>query len=171
METPALDAILSRRSIRKYTDQPVADELVTELLRAAMAAPSAGNQQPWEFIVVRDRALLESISLSQPYAGMTRDAQLAIVICADVSREKHPGFWVEDCAAAKENLLLAAPEPAWAPYGWVTIRSRSGYEKMRELFGLPETIVPFAIVPLGHPAEQPAPADRFDATRIHYERW
>jgi nitroreductase len=171
METPALDAILSRRSIRKYTDQPVADELVTGLLRAAMAAPSAGNQQPWEFIVVRDRSLLESISLSQPYAGMTRDAQLAIVICADVSREKHPGFWVEDCAAATENLLLAAHGAGLGAVwlGYYPVEER--VEKMRQLFGLPQTIVPFAIVPLGYPAEQPAPADRFDATRIHHERW
>jgi nitroreductase len=171
MDTPSLAAILSRRSIRKYTDRAVAEELVIELLRAAMAAPSAGNQQPWEFIVVRDRDLLESISRSQPYAGMTRDAQVAIVICADVTREKHPGFWVEDCAAATENLLLAAHMAGlgavWLGYHPVEDR----VAVIRKLFGLPETIVPFAVVPIGYPAEQPSPADRFDPARVHYERW
>ena len=102
-----MDFILTRRSIRQYTDRPVSDELVTQLLRAAMAAPSAKNQQPWHFVVVRDRELLEVIAQSTPYSGMTRAAQLAVVICA-APDERDPGYWPQDCSAATENLLIAA---------------------------------------------------------------
>lgn len=171
MDTPVLDAILSRHSVRKYTDQPVPDDVVLQLLRAAMAAPSAGNQQPWEFIVVRDGRVLEEISRSQPYAGMTKDAQLAVVICADLEREKFPGFWVEDCAAATQNLLLAAHASGLGAVWLGYYPDEERVARIRSLFSLPESIVPFAIVPVGYPAEHPAPADRFDEARIHHERW
>jgi nitroreductase len=167
----ALDAILTRRSIRKYSDRPVPDDLVTDLLRAAMAAPSAGNQQPWQFIVVRERGLLESIAAASPYAGMTRHAQLAVVVCGDLSREHHPGFWVQDCAAATENLLVAATALGLGAV-WLGMYPREErIAGVRALFGLPEHVVPFAIVPVGYPAEYPGPAQRFDPNRIHLDRW
>lgn len=171
MDPSVLDAILSRRSVRKYTDQPVSDESVTALLRAAMAAPSAGNQQPWEFVVVRDRHMLGNISRSQPYAGMAADAQVAIVVCGDTSRQRHPGFWVEDCSAATQNLLLAAHAQGLGAVwlGYYPVEER--VEVLRELFGLPENIVPLAVIAIGYPAEKPAPADRFDRDRVHLERW
>jgi nitroreductase len=104
----AIEAILGRRSIRSYTDKPVAKETVQQLLEAAMAAPSAGNQQPWHFVVVDDRALLEKITTVHPYAQMAKSAQLGILVCGDLSLEMHQGYWVQDCAAATENLLVAA---------------------------------------------------------------
>ena len=171
MDTSVLDAITSRRSVRKYTDRPIDDGLVTDLLRAAMAAPSAGNQQPWEFIVVRERALLESIGRSQPYAGMAGHAQLAIIICGDTGREKFPGFWAQDCAAATQNLLLAAHASGigavWL--GYYPMEER--VEAIKALFGLPEGLVPFAIVPLGYPAESPRAVDRYDSARVHHDSW
>jgi len=88
----AFDAIFNRRSIRKYTAQPVPEELVTELLKAAMAAPSAGNEQAWQFVVIRDRALLDAIPKFHPYAAMVKYASVAIVVCGDLSREKYKGF-------------------------------------------------------------------------------
>ncbi|OFW61011.1 MAG: NADH dehydrogenase [Actinobacteria bacterium RBG_16_64_13] len=166
-----MDSILTRRSIRKYTDKPVPDELVTELLRAAMAAPSAGNQQPWQFVVVRERRLLEAIASATPYSGMTRGAQLAVVICGDLSREQNPGFWVQDCAAATENLLIAANALGLGAV-WLGFYPREErVATLRSLFGLPEDIVPFAVVPVGYPADHPEPADRFDENRIHFDRW
>lgn len=167
----AVEAILTRRSIRKYTDQPVADALVTELLRAAMAAPSAGNQQPWHFIVVRDKALLEGIAAFHPYGAMTRQAALAVVICADLKREQRPGFWVQDCSAATQNLLLAAHARGLGAV-WLGVHPRpERVEATRSLLSLPEHVVPLAIVPIGHPAESPAPADRYDPGRVHFDRW
>ena len=166
-----MEAILTRRSIRKYTDQPVSDDLVTGLLRAAMAAPSAQNQQPWHFIVVRDRKLLEAISTAQPYAGMARDAQLAVVICGDLSLEKSPGLWAQDCAAATENLLVAANAVGLGTVWSGTYPREERVANVRALFGLPDHVVPFAIVPIGYPAEHPGPSDRFDPSRIHIDRW
>jgi nitroreductase len=166
-----MEYILTRRSIRRYTDQPVSEEVVTQLLKAAMAAPSAKNMQPWHFVVVRDRASLASIAAASPYAGMTKRAQVAIVICADSEIDPPWSWWVQDCSAATENVLLAANElglgAVWL--GFYPLEDR--IEKVRTLLGLPDHIVPFSVIPLGYPAEQQPPADRFDPQRIHFDRW
>lgn len=167
----AIEAILTRRSIRKYTDRPVPDDLITELLRAAMAAPSAVNQQPWQFVVVRDRELLESIATALPYGKMAREAQLAVVVCGDLDQERTPGYWAQDCAAATENLLVAANASGLGAVWLGTYPLEERVAAMRALFGLPEHIVPFAVVPIGYPAEHPGPADRFDPDRIHLDKW
>ena len=104
----ALETILTRHSIRRYTPAPVPDSLVTEILQAAMSAPSAGNQQPWQFVVVADRLLREEIPTFHPYAQMVREAPVAILVCGDLRLESYPGHWVQDCSAATQNILLAA---------------------------------------------------------------
>ncbi len=166
-----METILTRRSIRKYTAQPVSDDLVTELLRAAMAAPSAGNQQPWQFVVVRDRATLEVVSTANPYGGMARDAQLAVIVCGDLEREERPGFWVQDCAAATENLLIAAHDAGLGAVWCGTYPREERMQPIAVALGLPEQVIPFAVVPIGYPAEHPAPADRYDPGRVHFNRW
>lgn len=166
-----LTAIHARRSIRSYTGAPVTDHQVETLLRAAMAAPSAGNAQPWEFLVVRDRATLADIPGVHPYARMAASADAAILVCGDLSRERYHGYWVQDCAAAVQNLLLAATAlglgAVWTGVHPVPERV-AGF---REMFRLPEHIVPLAFIPLGHPAEDKPPVDRFDPARIRAERW
>ena len=109
-EGSIMDAILTRRSIRHYTAQPVAEELITGFLKAAMAAPSAGNEQPWEFVVLTERTILDRIPSFHPYAAMLREAPAAILVCGDLAREKHEGYWVQDCSAATENILIAVNE-------------------------------------------------------------
>ena len=104
----AMTTIMTRRSIRAYEAEPVSPELVETLLRAAMAAPSAGNQQPWRFVVIAERATLDRLAATSPYAGPLLRASLAVVVCGETLGERHPGYWVEDCSAAMENLLLAA---------------------------------------------------------------
>jgi nitroreductase len=167
----ALEAILTRRSIRSYTDQPVTDEVVDGLMRAAMAAPSAGNQQPWQFVLVRDRTLLSEIATISPYGGMLSSAQLAVAVCGDLSLERIGGFWVQDCSAATENLLVAANAmglgAVWL--GVYPVEERAAGVRTR--LGLPEHVVPLGIVSIGYPAENPGPADRYDRGRIHLERW
>jgi len=104
----ALETILTRRSVRRYTAEQIDDETTQKLLEAAMNAPSAANEQPWEFVVIRDRAMLDAIPTFSPFASMVRGAPLGILVCADTRNVIVPGFWVQDCSAATQNLLLAA---------------------------------------------------------------
>ena len=166
-----LDAIFTRRSIRKYTDRAVADDLVNELLRAAMAAPSAGNEQAWQFIVIRDRSILDAIPKFHPYSAMLKYASVAILVCGDLSREKFKDCWVQDCSAATQNILLAATAKGLGAV-WTAIHPMEDrVAGMRNLLGLPEHIIPLSLIPVGFPAEQPGRADRFDASRVHKDRW
>jgi nitroreductase len=166
-----MKAILTRRSIRKYTDQPVSEKIIRELLEAAMSAPSAGNQQPWEFIVINDRKILDEIPQVHPYAQMCRQASAAILVCGDLERETHKGFWAQDCSAATENLLIAVNDQGLGAV-WVGVYPREDRVKgLRELIQLPDHIIPFALVPIGYPAEKKPPSNRFDLERIHYNKW
>lgn len=166
-----MDAVFDRRSIRFYTADPVDDETVTDLLRAAMAAPSAGNEQPWQFVVINDPAVLKRIPEVHPYARMVPAAPVAVLVCADLERERHKGFWVQDCAAATENLLIAVQDKGLGAV-WLGVYPRTErVEGLRKLLNIPEHIVPFALVPLGHPAEHKPRSDRFDPDRIHYNAW
>jgi len=169
MET--LESIYIRRSIRKYTDQPVPEELVTGLLRAAMAAPSAGNEQAWQFIVIRDRALLDAIPKFHPYSAMLKYASVAVLVCGDLTREKFKGCWVQDCSAATQNLLLAAAAKGLGAVWTGVYPLEDRVAGMRKLLGLPEHVIPLSLVPIGYPAEQPGRADRFDPGRVHKDRW
>lgn len=166
-----LEWIHARRSIRKYTAEPVSEADVTEVLEAAMAAPSAGNQQPWHFVVVRDRRLLDAIPEFHPHTRMVAEASVGILVCGDPSLEKHPGYWVQDCAAATENLLLAVVAKGLGAV-WCGVYPRvDRVDGFRRLLGVPADVIPFAFVPIGHPAESKPPARRFAPERVHRDRW
>ena len=152
-----MKAILARRSVRRYTSEPVEDKLVHDLLEAAMAAPSAGDERPWEFIVLRERTVLDAIPAIHPYAQMAREAPLAIVVCGDLQKQKYPGFWVQDCSAATENLLLAVTDAGLGAVWCGIYPLDERVEAFRKLLGTPPHIVPFALVPIGRPAEKKAP--------------
>ncbi len=104
----ALDCLMTRRSIRRYTDAPVEREQIETVLAAAMAAPSAGNQQPWRFVVLTERDRLDAAAETTPYGKMLLEAAFALVVCADTRELKHDGMWQQDCSAATQNALLAA---------------------------------------------------------------
>jgi nitroreductase len=166
-----MESILTRRSVRRYTTDPVSEVQVTELLRAAMAAPSAGNQQPWHFVVVRDSDVRGVIAGANPYGGMAREAPVVIVVCGDLTRDYRPGFWIQDCAAATQNLLVAAHAAGLGAVWCGTYPREERMGPIKAVLGLPEHIVPFSVVPIGYPAERPAPADRYDPGRVHHDRW
>jgi nitroreductase len=166
-----LEAIRTRRSIRKYQDKPVPDELIRKLLAAAMSAPSARNAQPWQFVVISDRQLLGEIPKVNPNAWMAERAAGAILVCGDLSLEKSPGYWVVDCAAAVENMLLAAHALGLGAV-WTGIYPREERsEGFRRLVGLPSHVVAHSLVVLGYPAEQPATEDRYKEDRVRRNRW
>ncbi len=166
-----LEAIHSRRSIRRYEDRPVPEELVRKLLAAASSAPSARNQQPWQFVVIDDRQMLGEIAEVNPNAQMARRALLAILVCGDLGLETSPGYWVVDCAAAVENMLLAAHALGLGAV-WTGVYPRQErMDGLRQIARLPEGIMPHSLVVLGYPAEHPVPQDRFRPERVHRNGW
>ena len=166
-----MEAVFTRRSIRKYTQEGVSDADVTTLLKAAMSAPSAGNQQPWEFVVIKDKTTLTQLADVSPYAKMMPGAAAAILVCGVPDREKHAGFWVQDCSAAVQNILIEAESlklgAVWL--GMYPVDERM--DNLRSALNIPEQIIPFAMIAVGHPAESKEPPNRYDAARIHYEQW
>ena len=166
----ALKAILTRRSIRHYTQAPVSDETVTKLLKAAMSAPTAAGQV-WHFVVIRNRSVLEGVQTVHPHAKMLERASVAIAICADTTQESLKGRWPLDCAAATENILIAANAMGLGAC-WVGIYPvEERIQKLRELLSMPDNIVTLSMVSLGYPDEIKAPSDRFRLDRVHYETW
>ena len=166
-----LEAIRTRRSIRRYAPRPVPDAVGGDLLRAAMSAPSAGNQQPWQFVVITDPRLREEIPTFHPYAQMLREAPLAILVCGDLQRESYKGYWVQDCSAATQNLLLAAHAKGLGAV-WLGVHPREErIQELSRLLGLPEQVPPLAVLSIGYPAEHKKPAERYDESRIHRDRW
>lgn len=166
-----MDAIFKRRSIRKYKNTPIESEKIEKLLRAAMQAPSAGNQQPWEFLVIEDKEMLIRLSSMSPYSKMIAEAPLAIVMLANKEHMKYPENWEQDMGAATQNLLLQAVEldlgAVWL--GVAPLKDRMDYVK--SLFNLPENVKPFAVVPIGYSAEESKSIDRFHENKVHYERY
>jgi nitroreductase len=166
-----LEAIHNRRSIREYQDKTIPGELITKLLAAAMAAPSARNQQPWEFIVITDKGILSEISTINPYAQMAKKAPLAILVCGNLRIETSPGYWVVDCAAAVQNMLLCAHALGLGAVWTGTYPNEERMDGYTTLLNLPEHVLPHTLVVLGYPAEQPPHQDRFNPERIHYDGW
>lgn len=164
-------AIHARRSIRKYTEAPVAEDDVRAILGAAMAAPSAGNAQPWRFVVLDDRKLLDAVPAFSPYAAMAARAPLGILVCADLSAEKYPGYWVQDCSAAVQNMLLAVHARGLGAV-WTGVHPMKDREEgFRKLLGLPGNIVPLGFIVIGHPDQELASQDRYDEAKIRRNGW
>jgi len=167
----ALEAILSRRSIRKYTSEQVPDELIETILEAAMSAPSAGNEQPWHFIVIRNREILDEIPRFHPFAGMLRQAQVAILVCGDMRLDKCDGYWVQDCSAASENILLAAHACGLGAVWTGIFPTEDRVNNMKKLLYIPDEVIPLSLIPIGYPDESKQPSRRFNESRIHTDLW
>lgn len=165
------EALHTRRSIRIYQEKDIPGELIDKLLAAAMMAPSAGDERPWQFILVTDTRQKERIADVHPYAGMMRRAPLGILVCGDLSKETYAGFWPQDCSAAMQNLLLAAHGSGLGAV-WVGIYPvEERVAHFRDICKLPAHIIPLSLAVMGWPAQQPTTRERFDPARIHYNTW
>ena len=166
----AIENILTRRSVRHFGPNPVPDEELQLLLRAAMHAPSAGNSQPWHFVVVTDRAVLNEVPKFHTSAEFIVEVPVAILICADENVAR-PGRWLLDCSAAAENMLLAAHARGLGAC-WIGIQPDPlRIEGAMRLFGLPATVLPLCLIAVGYPTESPPAVDRFLPERIHTNKW
>lgn len=167
-----LSCILSRRSIRKYTGNPVPESTVETLLKAAMNAPSACNQQPWHFVLITDKAVLGEISTIHSGFTQLKDASLAILVCGEPGIAILGQYWCYDCAAATQNILLAAHACGLGAV-WLGIHPEGGEDSdtISRLIGLPKGIKPFSLIPVGYPAETAKISDRYDKNRVHTGKW
>lgn len=164
--------IFTRRSIRKFLNQPVEAEKIDKLLRAAMQAPSAANQQPWEFIVVQNKELLAQLSEVSPYAKPAAESATTFVLLADENRIKVPRGWEQDMSAAAENMLLEAVHLGLGGVWFGVATADFVVENVRKLFDLPQHIYPFALISVGYPDGQKNEfVERYEDTRVHYEKW
>lgn len=162
-----MDVIFERTSVRRYLDKPVEADKIDFLLKAAMAAPSAGNQQPWEFYVVQDGATLQALSECSPYAKCTATAPLAIVPCCREDGLRFPGCATMDMSACTENILLEAVEQGLGAV-WMAIEPEPDrMTAVTNVLGLSPDVRPFAIIAIGYPEKLSAQQDRFDTRRIH----
>jgi nitroreductase/flavin reductase (DIM6/NTAB) family NADH-FMN oxidoreductase RutF len=173
-ETAVFDNIMTRTSVRAYQDRPIEDEKVEKMLQAAMAAPTAANKQPWKFIIIKDKNTLKTIADHFHTMTMAAQAPMAIVVCGDMSLtldRDGRDYWIEDTSAATENLLLAAHSMGLGAV-WCGIYPQMERVKyLSELLKLPEDIVPLNVIPVGYPAEDPAPKDKWKPESVHYESW
>lgn len=165
------EAILTRRSIRRYTGERISDDDLRLILKAGFQAPSAHNHQPWHFIVVRDAALTQKVAERHQYAKILPQAGCGIFVCGDTTIETSLGFLVEDCSAAIQNILLAAHGLGLGAV-WCGIYPKDDLvAAVNEIFKLPPEILPVGLVVVGHKAEEKESVDRYMESRVHYDRW
>jgi len=166
-----MNSIFERRSIRKYTHQDIPDDIVEKLLRAGMAAPSAGNEQPWHFIVIKDKSILNEIPEFHPYSQSLKEAPCAIVVCGDKQLERFKDYWVQDCSAATMNIILEAQELGLGTTWLGVYPEEDRTRELKKLLNLPEQVIPLSIVSMGYPAEGKEPVDRYMPDRVHTNKW
>lgn len=167
----AMEAILTRRSIRKYRTDPVPDKLIDELLKAAMSAPSAMNERTWHFVVITERKILDEIPQVHPYAQMLFMAPGAIAVCCDLQLQRAKNWWIQDCSAATENILIAAQANDLGAC-WLGVYPREErIKEIQRILGLPQHVIPLCLVAIGYPAEKKTPSDRYEPSRVHYNQW
>ncbi len=164
--------IFERRSVRTYTDRDITPDEEERLLRAGMQAPSAGNERPWHFVVIRSRDTMQKINESQPYAKMLEKAPLCIAVCGDRRAQSFPfDFWVQDCSAAIQNMLLEAEHLGLGGVWLGVYPVPERVSNISALLGLPEDVLPLGLLAFGQPAGHPEPVDRFLPDRVHKETW
>ena len=163
------EALLKRRSVRKFTDEKVSDDQINELLHAAMSGPSACNKTPWEFYVVRNTDKLDEVKKSSLFARF--NSPVVIVVAGNLSRalpDPITDYWIQDCSAAIENILLRATDLGLGTVWCGAYPHKRVLGNLQEALGMPEDHIPLAIIHIGYPAETPEPRDQYDPERVHF---
>lgn len=172
-EEAIIENIMTRSSVRSFTDQKVENDKIETLLKAGMAAPTAGNRQPWELVVVTEREILDAIPAFIPGAHMAAKAQIAIVVCGSPSKSLVPEYWVQDCSAVTENILLAAHGmglgAVWC--GAYPNNEADKVGKMRKLLSMPEELTALSVIVIGYPNSEPTIKDKWQPSKVHYNRF
>lgn len=170
----AMECIMTRTSIRQYTNQPVDKADIENLLRAGMAAPTAVNAQPWHFVVINDKAKLKELASTNRHGGMLERAPLAIVVCGDMEKAmngKGREFWIQDCSAASQNILLAAHALGLGAVWTGLYPMDERVAAVSAVLKLPENLIPLCTIVIGHPAENPTPKDKWNPDNISYNEY
>jgi len=171
LTNPVIEAIIKRRSIRHYIRKNVDKSIIDILLKSAMYAPSARNQQPWHFIVIDQEELFKRIMKVHPYSSMLSEAAVAILVCGDEKLELSKGYWPVDCSAATQNILLASHSLGLGAV-WLGVYPRKErMDGIREIFRLPDHIHPLSLVSIGYPDEEKGIPKRYKEDRVRWNRW
>ncbi len=164
----AIDNILARKSVRTFADKEVEDEKVYWMLKAAMAAPSGMDNRPWEFVVIKNRESLDALAKVLPYAAMLADVPMAIIVCGDVNRSS---YWYLDCSTAAQNLLLAAESLELGAVWTAAFPYEDRMAAIKEFVSLPENVLPLCVIPVGYPNGDEQAKDKYDTSKIHWEKY
>ena len=167
----ALEAIMTRKSVREFEGKPMERETLRKILAAGMQAPTARNGQPWHFVVMTDKAALAKVPSFSQYAAMAPASSACILVCGDAGSKVSGGYFVQDCAAATENILLAAHALGMGGVWTGVYPDEEKMEGFRKLLGIPAHIAPVSFVVLGYPKKRVAASERYDVKKVHMERW
>lgn len=169
-----LEIIHQRKSVRNYTDQKVEKEKLEALVKAGMAAPTAVNKQPWAFVVIDDKDVLNQLGDALPYAKMAKKAGGAIIVCGDLSKALEgweQEFWIQDCSAATQNILLAAESMGLGAVWTAAYPAKDRMKSVIEILNLPEHIIPLNVIPIGYPKGIEKPKDKWKPENMHWQKW
>ncbi|MFW5790945.1 MAG: nitroreductase family protein [Bacillota bacterium] len=161
------EVLFNRRSKRSFIDKDVDDNKIKKLLEAAMAAPSAHNKQPWQFVVIRDNEIMDKIMEFHKYSKMLEEAPVAIAVCGD--KNAYKDFWVQDCSAATQNLLLMAENLGLGAVWLGVYPVEEYYPKLADLLELPDDLIPLNVIAIGYSDKESKRRDRYDESKVHYK--
>lgn len=173
-DNAALKVIHSRKSVRHYTDGKASKEDLLTIVKAGMAAPTAVDKRPWAFVVVTDKSKLEELESGLPHAKMITKAGSCIIVCGVLEKAlsgEGREYWIQDCSAATENILLAAESMGFGAVWTGVYPSKERMDQVRRVLGIPENVVPLNVIPVGYPAGDEKPKDKFEPANIHWETW
>lgn len=169
-----IEIIHQRKSVRNYTDQKISNEQLETLVKAGMAAPTAVNKQPWAFIASTDREVLDALGDALPYAKMLKKASGAIIVCGDLTKaleDWEQEFWIQDCSAATQNILLAAESIGLGAVWTAAYPAKDRMQSVTDILNLPEHIIPLNVIPIGYPVGKEKPKDKWKPENLHWNKW